>query len=69
MTTPMRDRAAADATDGAGTAPVIEVAPETLAAEAQTAAGFGVPVEEVVAWVLSWDTPEELPMPIARKLD
>jgi predicted transcriptional regulator len=48
---------------------VIEVAQETLAAEAQTAACIGVPVEEVVAWVLSWDTPDELPTPIARKLD
>jgi hypothetical protein len=69
MTTPIRDQTTGDATTGSGAASVIEVAQETLAAEAQTAACIGVPVEEVVAWVLSWDTPDELPTPIARKLD
>jgi hypothetical protein len=27
----------------------------------------GIPIEEVVAWVASWDTPAELPPPEPRK--
>lgn len=51
-----------------GSVPTLEIDPETLEAEAQTAAGVGVPVEDVLAWIESWDTPDELPMPVARKL-
>ena len=28
--------------------------------------GMGVPLDEVEAWVESWDTPDELPMPQPR---
>ena len=28
--------------------------------------GLGVPLDEVEAWVESWDTPDELPMPQPR---
>jgi hypothetical protein len=45
------------------------LAPKTIEAQAQTRAGYGVPIEEVVAWVDSWDTDNELPKPRARKLD
>lgn len=27
----------------------------------------GIPIEEIEAWVESWDTPDELPMPQPRK--
>jgi predicted transcriptional regulator len=37
-------------------------------ARAETEAGVGVPIEEVEAWVESWDTPNETPMPKARKI-
>ena len=37
-------------------------------ARAETEAGIGVPIAEVAAWVESWDTPEELPMPQARRI-
>jgi hypothetical protein len=30
--------------------------------------GFGVPGEEVVAWMKSWGTPNELPPPKPRKI-
>ena len=30
--------------------------------------GAGVPLEEAAAWVESWFTPNELPVPKARKL-
>ncbi len=41
-----------------------------LAAEAaaEADAGIGIPVIEIARWVDSWDTPDELPMPSARKL-
>ena len=37
-------------------------------ARAETDAGTGVPIDEVETWVRSWDTPQELPMPKARRL-
>ena len=37
-------------------------------AEAELARGEGIPWEEVEAWIDSWDTAEELPMPRARHL-
>lgn len=30
--------------------------------------GIGIPLEEIEAWVESWDTEDELPRPQARKL-
>ena len=36
---------------------------ELAAAEAQVSEGLVVPFEDVRAWVASWDTPDELPMP------
>ncbi len=30
--------------------------------------GVGVPLDEVKAWVESWDTPSELPRPVPRKI-
>lgn len=37
-------------------------------ADAEFEAGAGVPLEEAVAWVESWFSPNELPTPKARKL-
>ena len=34
--------------------------------EAEAEAGLGVPHDEVVAWVQSWNTDHELPMPESR---
>jgi hypothetical protein len=31
--------------------------------------GAGIPLEEAIAWVESWFTPNERPAPKARKLD
>jgi predicted transcriptional regulator len=45
-----------------------EAALEKLADE-EFEAGVGIPLEEAVAWVDSWFTPNELPAPKARKLD
>jgi predicted transcriptional regulator len=36
-------------------------------AEADVAAGRLVPHEEVVKWLRSWGTPEELPCPIPKR--
>ena len=38
----------------------------TLEAEAEADAGMGVPHEDVVTWVKSWGTENELPMPESR---
>ncbi len=38
----------------------------TLEAEAEADAGMGVPHDEVVAWVKSWGTANELPRPKPR---
>ncbi|HEV7995161.1 MAG TPA: CopG family transcriptional regulator [Stellaceae bacterium] len=35
-------------------------------AEADVAAGRIVPHEEVVKWLRSWDTPDELPCPVPK---
>ena len=48
-------------------------APEVLAEDSRRLAEFqrdrwGVPWEEVVAWMHSWGTPDELPPPKVRKL-
>jgi hypothetical protein len=51
----------ADATDP-------PLSPETLEAEQDLAHGIAIPAEEILAWVRSWDTPDELPMPKARAL-
>lgn len=48
--------------------PAEHVALEQLADE-EFESGTGVPLEEAVAWVDSWFTPNELPAPKARKLD
>ncbi len=37
-------------------------------AAAETDAGFGIPLAEISRWVDSWDTPDEVPMPKARKV-
>lgn len=37
-------------------------------ARAETEAGIGVPIEAVEAWVESWDTADELPIPKAGKV-
>jgi len=47
--------------------------PEALAEDVRELAefkrtGIGVPWEEVSAWMKSWGTPNELPMPKPRKL-
>ena len=47
--------------------------PEALAEDRQRLADFrrtreGVPWDEVKAWMLSWGTPNELPVPKPRKL-
>ena len=36
-------------------------------AEADVAAGRVVPHEDVVEWLKSWGTPDELPCPVPRK--
>ncbi len=36
-------------------------------AEADVEAGRTVPHEDVVEWLKSWGTPEELPCPVPRK--
>ncbi len=36
-------------------------------AEAQIEATGGVPHEEVVRWLMSWGTPNELPCPVPKK--
>jgi len=46
----------------------IPVDPRTLRAMQEAREGIGIPLEEVVAWVESWDTDNELPKPVARKL-
>lgn len=46
----------------------IEIDPATLRAMREAREGIGIPLEEVVAWVESWDTDNELPEPVARKL-
>jgi len=46
-----------------------EPAPESVVARAEMDAGFGIPFEDVLAWVSSWDTDHELPKPMTRKLD
>jgi hypothetical protein len=48
-------------------------APDVLAEDARRLADFmrtrdGVPWEEVEAWMKSWGTPQELPVPQSRKL-
>jgi hypothetical protein len=45
-----------------------EAALEQLA-DREFETGVGVPLEEAVAWVKSWFTPDERPAPKARKLD
>jgi predicted transcriptional regulator len=45
-----------------------EAALEQLA-DREFADGAGIPLEEAVAWVRSWFTPNERPAPKARKLD
>jgi hypothetical protein len=45
-----------------------EAALERLA-DREFETGIGVPLEEAVAWVKSWFTPDERPAPKARKLD
>ncbi len=47
--------------------------PEALAEDARTIAEFeqtgeGIPFEEVVTWIRSWDTASELPKPKPRRL-
>ena len=37
-------------------------------AEEDIANNVGVPLDEVIAWVESWGSPDELPAPKARKL-
>jgi predicted transcriptional regulator len=37
-------------------------------AAAETDAGIGIPIDEIEQWVESWDTPAELPIPMARKI-
>lgn len=37
-------------------------------ANEETKSGFGVPIVEVKAWVESWDTEHELPLPKGRKI-
>lgn len=45
-----------------------EIDPATLRAMQEAREGIGIPLEEVAAWVESWDTDNELPKPVARKL-
>ena len=59
-----------EAMRAAGTGPW---APNVLAEDAQRLADFqrtrdGVPWHEVEAWMKSWGTPDELPVPTVRKL-
>ncbi len=47
--------------------------PEALAEDARAAEAFertgeGIPFEEVTAWMKSWGSPNELPVPKSRKL-
>lgn len=37
-------------------------------AAAEADAGIGIPIAEISRWVESWDTPDELPVPKARKV-
>lgn len=47
--------------------------PQALAEDARAAADFertgeGIPFDDVVDWMNSWGTPQELPVPRSRKL-
>jgi outer membrane biogenesis lipoprotein LolB len=37
-------------------------------AAAETAAGVGLPIDDIARWVASWDTDDEQPIPAARRV-
>lgn len=41
--------------------------PGVRAALAEMKKGYFIPADEIEAWVESWDTPNELPMPTPRR--
>ena len=43
--------------------------PETVEADRDADAGVGIPADEILSWVRSWGSSNELPMPKARTLD